>query len=641
MKRLVAVLGAVLMAALAVVVPSASAQDGDALTRLQVRSVNSRDASSVTLIVDYTGDQSDLESATIVENGTEVDVDVVAPIPGSRIATILAVDTSTAMDAEGALVQTREALAEYIRNRPEGQEVGIVSFGGTGRVVQRLTNNTERLLSAVDGLAPTGGSALWNGLHIAAGLLQEAEGQQRNIIVIAGGPNDSSTIPGSRARGAVVSAEAAVYALGLQGRGINPNELRSVIDAAGGSYRGQENPSAIGAAMGDIVTELNSQYLLTFSSANATGPVDLTLEVGGQSTSVSYVAGGVATGASSLRPVEVTPLEGVGFLRDNGFTIGLVLAVLAAGLAVYAIGSLMVPDGGSLNSVLEAYTDTGTRSPLDDDDGSGMAKTAFIQRAVTITEGFAERQGVLTKIEGMLERANLPLRAAEALFFYACGVVLLFVLMFVVSGGNLVTTLVVGALIAILPPAVVNFLAGRRRKKFVSQLPDTLSMLSGTLRAGYSLMQGVEAISREVSEPMGQELRRIVTESRLGRPLEESMEASADRMQSDDFAWAVMAIRIQREVGGNLGELLMTVADTMIQRERLRRDIQGLIAEGKISAIVLGLLPIGLGVAMWMLNPEYIAVLFDTTLGNILLAGSIILAAVGFYWMKKVIEVDV
>src|SRR3546814_9719267 len=124
------------------------------------------------------------------------------------------------------------------------------------------------------------------------------------------------------------------------------------------------------------------------------------------------------------------------------------------------------------------------------------------------------------------------------------------------------------------------------------------------MRAGYSLMQGVEAVSAEVSEPVGRELRRVVTEARLGRPLEESLDGVADRMGSADFAWAVMAIRIQREVGGNLSELLVTVADTMTERERLRRDVAALTAEGKLSAIVLGILPIGHRGFIYTANPD-------------------------------------
>jgi tight adherence protein B len=206
---------------------------------------------------------------------------------------------------------------------------------------------------------------------------------------------------------------------------------------------------------------------------------------------------------------------------------------------------------------------------------------------------------------------------------------------------NLVGTIVITVLAIMIPKAAVNFKAKRRLKKFNNQLPDMLALLSGTLRAGYSLMQGVEAVSREVEDPIGYELRRVVTESRLGRPLDEALDAAAERMGSADFRWAVMAIGIQREVGGNLAELLMTVSETMTARERLRRDVDALTAEGKVSAMVLGLLPLGLGAAMFVINPEYIGVLFSEKLGNMMLGGAVLLAGFGFWWMKKLIEIDV
>jgi tight adherence protein B len=168
-----------------------------------------------------------------------------------------------------------------------------------------------------------------------------------------------------------------------------------------------------------------------------------------------------------------------------------------------------------------------------------------------------------------------------------------------------------------------------------------LQLLSGTLRAGYSMMQGVEAVSQEVAEPMGRELRRVVTEARLGRPLEESLDAVAERMDSPDFGWAVMAIRIQREVGGNLSELLMTVAETMTQRERLKRDVKSLTAEGRISAYVLAVLPVALGFAMYALNPDYMSALFDETIGKIMLGGGILMMIGGFLWMQSIVKIDV
>jgi tight adherence protein B len=555
---------------------------------------------------------------------------------------VIAIDNSQSMDPGGALVQARDAAANYIRNAPEGEQIGLVSFAGTARVVQRLTTDRDRLLAALNTIAPSGGSAIWNGIDTASKLVDEAPaGRQGNVLVIAGGPTETATISSAQARGSAVSAKATVYGVGLLGRGLDEGGVRDIVAATGGTYGGQENPAAIGDAVAAVGDQLSSLYVVTYESSLEPGPVDLTLSVDGEQTAVSFVAGGVAEGSAALRAIEPQTPGGIGFFRDNGFIVGLALAAVAVALAIWAIGSLMTADRGSLDTVLEQYTDTGPTSFDDDDDGSVLARTALIQRAVSLTEDFAERRGFLARVEAMLERANLPLRAAEALFFYFAGIVVVVLAVFFLSGGNPLAALVVTGLMALVPPAVVNFLGSRRQKAFVGQLPDTLQLLAGTLRAGYSLMQGVEAVSQEVSEPMGHELRRVVTESRLGRPLEESLQASADRMQSADFQWAVMAIGIQREVGGNLAELLLTVGDTMTQRERLRRDVSALTAEGKISAIVLGLLPVGLGLAMWLMNPDYIAVLFDTTLGNILLGGAILLAGIGFYWMKKVIEIDI
>jgi tight adherence protein B len=112
-------------------------------------------------------------------------------------------------------------------------------------------------------------------------------------------------------------------------------------------------------------------------------------------------------------------------------------------------------------------------------------------------------------------------------------------------------------------------------------------------------------------------------------------------MNSPDFSWAVMAIRIQREVGGNLAELLLTVADTMTQRERLRRDVAALTAEGKVSAIVLGILPLGLAGTMYVINKEYISTLFTTRMGNFMLGYAIVSCLFGFWWMKKTIEIEI
>lgn len=615
-------------------------QDGANGTGLAIRSVDSRSASAVQLVVDYAGPAADLASAELIENGQSVTPAAVEVVPGDANATVIVIDTSAAMEASGGMVQAREAASAYIRNRDPQERVAIVSLGGQAREVQRLTTNTERLLSAVDGLAADGESALWDGLRSASRILEDSGTYQRNVVLVAGGAARGATISASRARGGLVAAKASLYAVGLEGRGLDVASVRAIVETVGGVYHGQENPTALSAAMGDISKQIASQQLLTFASVNPSGPIDLVLKVGNSQAAASYISGGFSVGPEALTFVGVSTTSGSGFLGKYGLWLGLLLVLAAVALAVYAIGALVTREPGALD-IIDTYVEGPVIASEEDEAvGTSVVKTAFFKRAINLTEGLAEQRDVLSKVEGMLERANLPLRAGEALFFYLAGAVLLLLAILALSGNALVA-LVVGGLMILLPPAVVNFLAGRRQKAFQAQLPDTLQMLAGTLRAGYSLMQGVEAVSVEVSEPMGRELRRIVTEARLGRPLEEAMEASAQRMASKDFDWAVMAIGIQREVGGNLAELLLTVADTMVQRERLRRDVDALTAEGRISGIVLGILPVGLGVVMWMMNPDYISTLFEDRLGNVLLIGAVVMALVGFYWMKKVIEVDV
>ncbi len=219
--------------------------------------------------------------------------------------------------------------------------------------------------------------------------------------------------------------------------------------------------------------------------------------------------------------------------------------------------------------------------------------------------------------------------------------VLLAAILGLLLSGSIIGALITALIFGFFQVFAVRFMARKRMKAFEKQLPDTLQLLAGTLRAGYSLPQGLEAVSKEISDPMGYELTRVMTEARLGRELEDALNSTAERLESDDFAWAVMAISIQREVGGNLNELLMTVSDTMVARERLHGEVAALTAEGKLSAAILGGLPPALGMVMYVMNPAYISPLFTTTIGKALIGVALTLMLIGMGWMKKVITINV
>ncbi len=319
----------------------------------------------------------------------------------------------------------------------------------------------------------------------------------------------------------------------------------------------------------------------------------------------------------------------------------LVLAATAGGLLASALASVFSRNDETLDGRLGYYGASASEDPEAGGDGvATLIENSLVKRAVGLTSKMAERGELLVKVEHLLEQANLPLRPAEALFFYAAGVALLGVLA-IAGAPSLPVGLIFAVLGAAAPIVVVRHLRKRRLKTFEAQLPDTLNLLSGSLRAGYSFLQGLEAVVQETSGPMARELRRVLAEARLGRPLEDALADVAIRMESTDFDWSVMAIRIQREVGGNLAELLQTVADTMVQRSRLRGEVKALTAEGRISGVIMGLLPVGLGLFMFTASPGYINDLFGSVMGWAMVIGSVVMAGAGFAWIQKIIKIEV
>ena len=194
-------------------------------------------------------------------------------------------------------------------------------------------------------------------------------------------------------------------------------------------------------------------------------------------------------------------------------------------------------------------------------------------------------RGLEAKIALRLEGAGSRWRPAEWLLFHAGVFLLLALVGLVLGGGNLVLGLIFMAIGAIGPWFYLGFRRKRRKKKFERALPDTLQLMSGSLAAGLSLAQSVDTIVKDGTEPVAGEFRKVLVETRLGLSLETALQGVADRFQSKDFEWVVMAINIQRQVGGNLAELLDTVAGTIREREYVRRQVAALAAEGKLSAL--------------------------------------------------------
>lgn len=247
------------------------------------------------------------------------------------------------------------------------------------------------------------------------------------------------------------------------------------------------------------------------------------------------------------------------------------------------------------------------------------------------------RNGAISPINrDKLERAGLKLQPADFLLMMGAGALLGAVAGFFIGGPFGAVLLFLG-----LPTAMfvyVIILTSRRQAKFDEQLPDTLQMLTGSMRAGHSLLRAIDASAKETDAPMSEELSRIVNETRIGRDLGDSMEDVAHRTASDDFKWISQAIEIHREVGGDLAEVLDHVGETIRDRNQIRRQVKALSAEGKMSAIVLIGLPIVLFFALVFVNPKYANTFTSTVPGYLMLIVSGVMLSIGAFWMSRLIK---
>jgi tight adherence protein B len=255
-------------------------------------------------------------------------------------------------------------------------------------------------------------------------------------------------------------------------------------------------------------------------------------------------------------------------------------------------------------------------------------------------ERVASAGGFSARLDDKLEQAGLPMRAGE---FVASSVVC------AIAGGllgavllrNILFILVVAVVASLIPYVWLVRARGQRQKKMAEQLADVLSILASSLRAGHGFLQSLDQVASEISEPSASEFHRVVSEIRLGRPIDEAMIAMADRIGSEDMRWAVIAVNIQREVGGNLAEVLDIVAKTVRERAYIHRQVRVLSAEGRISIAILAALPIGLFLYLAITNPDYVTPLFKDPIGQILLIAGGTLMGLGILVMKKMVRIDV
>jgi tight adherence protein B len=417
-----------------------------------------------------------------------------------------------------------------------------------------------------------------------------------------------------------------------------------MAQASNGRYSSVANAD-LGRVYEGLATTLTNQYILTYRSTNTEGgDTTLTVSVRGDSESILTLSPGVEPPAATEprvagKPAAAEPAPP--FLRDRwGLAIVIILsfaAIFAAALVTFE-GKQREERDRELARLMLADKLAGR--PGTPAERSRRSLLWIPSGVIRLAERINRWRGYGEVLDEKLERAGVPLSSAEflSLTFVAA---LLGAMIGAVFLGHFALVLILAIIAAMAPNSVLAVLARRRFDRLHAQLPDILMILASSIRSGHSFLQALDMAAKEAGEPGSSEFARLVAEVRLGRSVEEAISAMADRIGSDDFKWAVLAINVQREVGGNLAELLDGVAETLRERDTLRRQVDVLSTEGRLSIYILAALPILLALYLARVNPEYIELLFSTSIGRVLLAVAGGLLVVGYLWMKRTVKIDV
>ena len=324
-----------------------------------------------------------------------------------------------------------------------------------------------------------------------------------------------------------------------------------------------------------------------------------------------------------------------------------VIAGLAAGaVLLIAIGVAMSGGSGGVSSRLERYASARGQESSDGDEEKESVVMAGLSRVM-------ETQDLSARLSTELARADLKLRPAEFVAFWiACPFVFVafaFIVGFVIPTlQNPIALALIFAVGAYFPRFYLRFRQGRRLRAFGQQLPDTITLLANSLRAGSSFLQGIELVTREARPPISEEFERVVREMALGVALQPALNNLSRRVASEDLELMVTAINIQSQVGGNLATVLDSIAYTIRERIRIQGEIQTLTAMQRYSGYVITLLPVGLAGILFLISPTYIVPMlqrppeiFGLPTGMIFFGIGLISMGVGYLLIRRIVDIKV
>ena len=562
----------------------------------------------------------------LLENGRPVN-GLSAENLGRAKSVALVLDRSRSMKG-AAFAHALEAARRFVASKPQNDRIALVGFGSRAYQVTPFSTSSVDTIAALRGLGLDGkqGTSLWDAVVLSARSLGNESLPARVIVVLTDGKDTSSQGNLAQATTEAKRQGISVYTVGIESSQFSPAPLKQLAAETGGTYRGTRSTAQLSSIYSSIARELNRTWRLEYPTAARPGEqLQLkALTTTGNADSTFAIPGTDRSHA------------GKALLPKSFFQAGTPVMALLVGLLFLLAGTfvLAAARGERLRKRLAPHLGGTSVRVKRKQERERLAMLSSLFRA---TEQAFSHWKQWRTLQRMLERADLPLRTVEFVYLIGGGALVLGLLFAVAlkSTFMILIGLVVGGAI---PYGFVWLKGNQRINAFENQLPDLLITLAASLKAGHSFKQGLQSVVDEAREPASKELKRVLTEARLGRPMDEALQEMALRVGSKNFDFVITAVTIQRQVGGSLAGLIDMVADTVRQRQQFARKIKGLTAMGRASAYVLMGLPFFIGLIITVMNPRYMDPLYHSSTGHKLIITGLAMMCFGAVVLRKIVS---
>ena len=617
----------VVLFGLMLVPPSASAAGGVQLAPVGKPTFPDR-TYALTLPV---GSSVDPRQIRVEENGRVVDGASVSPASraAEKLGVVLVIDASRSMAGQ-PIEDAMDAARAFAQRRNPLQPLGVVTFNSDVATLLPLTTDGGTIERALKSPPPLHREThVYDGVDAAISLLARADLAGGSVVVMSDGADTGSHTGLSKATARARSEGVRVFSIGLQSAAFSPDPLRDLASGSRGQYSEAGAADDLAPIYDRLGAELSNEYLVQYRSLE--GPstriaVRVTVDgVGSATTTYSSPAAAVGT---------APPYDRNDFWRSP-FALVLV-SIVAGGLAALALFTAFArPGRRRLTERMAMFV-----RPADSDTESENSERSYgLGLLPALERGFARLWG-WSAFEEELDIARITVPAARIAALTGVGT--LFISWLLVSASGIPLLGVVGLIgIPLGVRAFIGMLADKQRRLFDEQLADNLQVIASAQRAGHSFLGALTVSMQDAPEPTKREFERVLADERLGVQIEDALEGAARRMASRDLEQVILVARLQRETGGNTAEVLDQVADTARERSELRRLIQTLTAQGRMSRWIITALPVTLLVIVSVLNPGYSEPLFETGGGRTALAVGAGLLTVGSLAIKRIVTIKV